>query len=117
MQVFFVIGAIATVPLDCTRPSACFRLSPVRASQPVGPTIVCSRKRTAVFFSREEWGQVLRLTFRCYVLRHARPLRIEMENSLYQVTRRGWQRQGMVDSDRDREGKSKESGSQEPLLP
>ena len=33
----------------------------------------------------------------------ARPLRIEMENGLYHVTTRGWERRGIVDSDRDRE--------------
>ncbi len=33
----------------------------------------------------------------------ARPLRIEMENGLYHVTARGWERRGIVKSDRDRE--------------
>ena len=33
----------------------------------------------------------------------ARPLRIEMENGLYHVTARGWERRGIVESDRDRE--------------
>ena len=33
----------------------------------------------------------------------ARPLRIEMENGLYHVTSRGWERRGIVESDQDRE--------------
>ena len=33
----------------------------------------------------------------------ARPLRIEMDSGLYHVTTRGWQRRGIVESDRDRE--------------
>ncbi len=33
----------------------------------------------------------------------ARPLRIEVENGLYHVTVRGWERRSIVRSDRDRE--------------
>ena len=33
----------------------------------------------------------------------SRPLRIELENGLYHVTARGWERGVIVDSDRDRE--------------
>ena len=33
----------------------------------------------------------------------SRPLRFELENGLYQVTVRGWERRVIVDSDQDRE--------------